>query len=65
MQDLTPEQFAEKTGRNPETIRRLARAGRLPGAYRIGGRWYVRHDALERLREESVKTASSQRGGSQ
>ena len=33
--DLTIPELAEVVGRHPETLRRLARLNRLPGAYRL------------------------------
>ena len=48
--DLTLSELAETVGRHVETLRRLARLGRLPGVYRLGGRWMISRAAAERLR---------------
>ena len=50
MSDMTLQEFAEITKRSKETLRRLARGNRLPGAYKIGGRWLINRDVYERLR---------------
>lgn len=50
MRDLTIEQLAEVTGKHPETLRRLARCGRLPGVYRLGRDWRITLEAAARLR---------------
>lgn len=44
---LTPEQAAEFLQVDPETVRRLLRAGRLPGA-KIGQQWRIRRSDLDR-----------------
>lgn len=51
MPDLTLPELATLTGLHPETLRRLARTGRLPGIYRIGGRWLMARAAADRLRQ--------------
>ncbi len=48
--DLRLDQIAEVTGVHPETLRRLARSGRLHGAYRLGKAWLVRREALDEIR---------------
>ena len=48
--DLTLNELAVLTGRHPETLRRLARAGKLPGAYRLGRCWMISRAASDRLR---------------
>jgi len=35
--DLTLQELAAVTRRHPETLRSLARRGKLPGVYRLGG----------------------------
>ena len=50
MQDLLLSELAEITRRHPATLRRLARAGRLPGVYKIGARWMISRLATDRLR---------------
>tara|TARA_R100000329_G_scaffold77378_1_gene66500 strand:+ start:193 stop:384 length:192 start_codon:yes stop_codon:yes gene_type:complete len=48
--DLRLKEVAEITGCNIRTLQALARQGRLPGCYRLGGSWRVRQDALEQIR---------------
>ncbi len=48
--DLTISEFAQITRRNIETVRRLARLGKLPGAYKLGGRWLISRQAADRIR---------------
>ena len=48
---LTIAETAAALGVSERTIYELARTGRLPGALRLGGRWLVRRDALERALE--------------
>ena len=48
--DLTIPQLAKVTGLHPETLRRLARTKRLPGIYRLGGRWLMSRAAADSLR---------------
>ena len=48
--DIPLSELAQLTRRHIETLRRLARMGRLPGAYRVGGRWMFRREALDDLR---------------
>lgn len=49
--DLTFQELSQVTRRHPETLRRLARIGRLPGAYKIGGRWMIAEENARRLRQ--------------
>ena len=58
MRDLTVLEFASAIGRHPETIRRLARQGRLPGVYRLGGRWMIRPDGIEEIRGRRLDEAT-------
>ncbi len=50
---LTVAQAAEYLQVNPETVRRAARAGRLPAA-RIGRQWRIRRADLDRLFTERL-----------
>jgi excisionase family DNA binding protein len=50
--DYTVRDLAALLGIHPETLRRLARAGRLPGAYKVGTRWRFAREAIEDLRGE-------------
>jgi excisionase family DNA binding protein len=54
--DLTAAQVAELTGVHPATVRRLARAGRLCGAYKIGRQWRFAREAMERLRGQVIRS---------
>ena len=48
--DLTIQELSRITGRHVETLRRLARMGKLPGVYQIGRRWMISKAAANRLR---------------
>jgi len=50
MPDLTIAEFAAITKRHPETLRRMARTGSLPGAYKIGRDWLISQEAANRIR---------------
>lgn len=54
--DLTIVEVAQITGAHPESLRRLARLGRLRGAYRLGGMWLVRRDAFDAMRKGESRT---------
>lgn len=59
MADLSLKQLASIVGRHEGTLRRLAREGKLPGAYRLGGTWLISREAADRLRQippEDVST---------
>lgn len=49
-QDMTVKQVAEALNVSPGTIYERLTAGTLPGAYRVGSAWRIRHDALDALR---------------
>lgn len=49
-QDLTLGQLATVTQRHVESLRRLARAGRLQGVYKLGNRWMISRAAADSLR---------------
>lgn len=51
MPDLTIRELAEVAGLHVETVRRLARLGRIPGAYRIGEQWRVNRKTWEKHRD--------------
>jgi excisionase family DNA binding protein len=53
-QDYSVRQLADLVGVHPDTLRRLARAGRLPGAYRVGTRWRFAYEAIEELRGQVI-----------
>jgi excisionase family DNA binding protein len=44
---LTADEVAEYAGLHPESVRRLARAGRIPGR-KFGGEWRFRFADVER-----------------
>ena len=48
--DLSLVELAALTARHPETLRRLARMGKLPGVYRLGGRWMIARASADKLR---------------
>ncbi|MCK4376249.1 MAG: helix-turn-helix domain-containing protein [Candidatus Brocadiae bacterium] len=54
--DLTVHDVAELTGVHAATVRRLARAGRLPGAYKIGRQWRFAREAIEHLRGQVIRS---------
>lgn len=56
MPDLKLSQVADIIGVRVGTLRRLARQGRLEGAYRVGGEWRVNRKALATLRREEEVT---------
>jgi len=47
--DYTPEEFAKKIGRHYNTVYRWIQDGKVP-AYKLGGRWFIPHDALEQMK---------------
>ena len=51
MADLTVSDLGAVLGLHPETLRRLARTGCLPGVYKVGGRWLMSREAAARLRK--------------
>ena len=50
---LTAEEVAEYLRIHPYTLRRLARAGKLPG-FKIGGQWRFRKDEIDAWSKASV-----------
>ena len=48
--DMSVNELSKLTGFTPEALRRLARQGNLPGAYRLGGRWLINKGEFERHR---------------
>ena len=52
--DYTVHDLAALLGVHAETLRRLARAGRLPGAYKVGTRWRFAREAIEDLRGQVI-----------
>ena len=48
--DMTLAELATITRRNVESLRMLARVGRLPGVYRLGNRWLISEENVRRLR---------------
>ena len=54
--DYTVREVAELTGVHPETVRRLARAGWLPGGYKFGSRWRFAREAIQELRGQVMRS---------
>lgn len=48
---LTADEVAEYLRIHPYTVRRLARAGKLPG-FRVGGQWQFNKIELDRLQKQ-------------
>jgi excisionase family DNA binding protein len=48
--DYSVQELARLVGIGPETVRRLARSGRLRGAYKIGGQWRFAREDVDLLR---------------
>jgi excisionase family DNA binding protein len=55
VRDYSIKDAAALMGVHPETLRRLARAGRLPGTYKIGRQWRIATEALEHVRGEAQR----------
>lgn len=51
---LTIEQTAKEFDSSVHTLRTIAKDGGLPGARKIGGRWFVYRATLERFFETSL-----------
>jgi excisionase family DNA binding protein len=51
---LSIEQAAEQLGLGVHGLRANAKAGKLPGARKIGGRWFVHRATLEKFFESSL-----------
>ena len=49
--DLSLKELAALMGRNVAGLRRLAQAGKLPGVYKLGGRWAITQEASDALRK--------------
>ena len=54
---LTIAEVSSALGVSERTIYEMARTGRLPGALRLGGRWLVRRDLLEKALEARATPA--------
>lgn len=59
--DRTIRDLAAVTGRHPDTLRKLARNGRLVGAYKLGGTWLVNREAFEEFRDGNANQSESKR----
>ncbi len=53
MRDYSLKEAAALMSVHPETLRRLARAGQLDGAYKVGRQWRIAEEALTRRRGEA------------
>lgn len=51
---LRIEEAAQSFGISVHSMRSVAKAGKLPGARKIGGRWFVHRDTLQRYFETAV-----------
>lgn len=51
---LSIKQAAEQFGTSVHTLRAVAKSGRLPGARKIGGQWYVHCRTLEHYFETAA-----------
>ncbi len=49
--DLTLAEASDILGVHLETLRRAARADKLPGCYKIGGNYRITRRALDKLRQ--------------
>ena len=63
VRDLAISELAELTHRHPETLRRLARTGKLRGVYRLGGRWMIAQENARRFRGLTVEAHGGGAGG--
>lgn len=59
MSDLTVKELAERLNINPHHLRRLIKAGKVPGSYRLFGRWRLREEDLAALRGQAEKQAAA------
>ena len=55
--DYTSQDVAELVCVHPETVRRLAREGRMPGAYKVGSRWRFARERIEETRAQTARSA--------
>lgn len=55
--DLSFRELSKITGFHVESLRKLARLGTLPGAYKLGGAWRFRREALDEVRGLESGTA--------
>jgi hypothetical protein len=53
--DLSIHEAADLLSLQPETVRKAAREGRCPGAYKALGVWRIRRDVLEQIRDGAIK----------
>jgi len=53
--DLSVRHVSAVMGVHPATVRRLARAGRLAGAYKVGRQWRFAREAIEKLRGQIIR----------
>ncbi len=51
---MTAEQAAKQLGVTVATVRSAAKAGKLPGSRRIGGRWFVHTETLAKYFESTL-----------
>jgi excisionase family DNA binding protein len=58
----SPEEVAEHFGVDPETIRRMARDGKIPGARRIGRLWRIPAEFLDKPLDTGEGDQPEERG---
>ncbi|MBS3764857.1 MAG: helix-turn-helix domain-containing protein, partial [Planctomycetes bacterium] len=54
--DLTVRDICKLMEVHPDTVRRLARQDRLPGAYKVGRQWRFAREAIDELRGRIVRS---------
>ena len=50
--DLSMKEVASIVGMHIESIRSLVRQGKIPGVYKIGGRYRISQEALDKFRNK-------------
>jgi predicted site-specific integrase-resolvase len=56
---LNLEQGAELFGVSAWTLRNAAKTGRLPGARKVGGRWFIHEETLRRYFTSTLPEAAA------
>ncbi len=51
---MTVDEFALKFKMKKQTVRACAKSGKIPGARRIGGRWYFHEEAILKYFESAA-----------
>lgn len=58
---LRLEDVAKELGASKHSLRGAASSGKLPGARKIGGRWYVHRATLEKYFTQTLSETASDR----